>query len=237
MKKWFEIKNLTQESADLYFYGDIVGDEWGKWTDDDTCPKDVVDALKMCEGKTLNIYINSGGGDVFGGIAIYNILKRHNQKKTVYVDGIAGSIASVIAMVGDEIVIPKNAYMMIHKPWTSAWGANSTELRKIADTLDTLEEGILNIYETRLTEETEIETVKGLLEEETWLTGDEASKYFKVTVTDEIKALSSIGDSFKHYQSIPKDVSLMKDKVGESDEKNEDNTKTKLQIELDLLDM
>ena len=65
--------------------------------------------------ENINIHINSGGGSVFGGIAIYNMLRRNNAHKTVYVDGLAASIASVIMMAGDEIVMPKNATVMIHK--------------------------------------------------------------------------------------------------------------------------
>ncbi|WP_330594436.1 Clp protease ClpP, partial [Clostridioides difficile] len=71
----------------------------------------------------MNIYINSGGGSVFAGMAIYNMLKRHEGFKTVYVDGIAASIASVIALAGDRVVIPQNAYFMIHKPWIGLCGA------------------------------------------------------------------------------------------------------------------
>lgn len=68
---------------------------------------------------SINIHINSGGGSVFGGIAIYNMLKRNSAQKTVYIDGIAASIASVIAMAGDRIIVPANATMMIHKPSNS----------------------------------------------------------------------------------------------------------------------
>ncbi len=99
----FEIRNETQTSADLYFYGDIVSDWWGAWQNEDQYPEAVKNFLSEQEGKSLNIYINSGGGSVFAGIAIYNMIKRFAEKNTVqvYVDGLAGSIASVIAFAGN----------------------------------------------------------------------------------------------------------------------------------------
>ena len=124
------IRNQTDDSADIYFYGDIVGNDGDKWWgNDDKCPSDVATLLKECENVSqLNIYVNSNGGDVFAGNAIYNMLKRHKAHKTVYVDGLAASIASVIVMAGDEIIMPANSYLMIHKAWTYAMG-NANDLR------------------------------------------------------------------------------------------------------------
>ena len=98
-----EIKNATEDRAELYFYGDIVSNSWQSyWYEEDKAPQDIVDFLNQIEDtKELNIYINSGGGSVYGGLAIYNILKRHKGKKIVTVDGIAASIASIIALAGD----------------------------------------------------------------------------------------------------------------------------------------
>ncbi|CEQ08627.1 putative Clp protease [[Clostridium] sordellii] len=134
-----EIKNQTEEKAELYFYGDIVSDSWSSWwADEDKCPQDVSDFLKELENsQNVDIYINSGGGSVFGGIAIYSMLKRHKGKKTVHVDGLAASIASVIALAGDEVIVPKYASFMIHNPLCMLWNSyNASDLRKIASTLD-----------------------------------------------------------------------------------------------------
>ena len=92
------IKNQTDSSADLFFYGDIVSETWqSEWYEDDMAPGDVKKFLDQLDGtENINIHINSGGGSVFGGIAIYNMLRRNNAHKTVYVDGLAASIASVI---------------------------------------------------------------------------------------------------------------------------------------------
>ena len=85
--------------------------------------------------RQINLHIHSPGGDVFDGIAIYNLLKNHPANKTVYIDGLAASMASVIAMAGDEVIMPENAMLMIHKPW-GIQGGDAEELRKYADLLD-----------------------------------------------------------------------------------------------------
>ena len=102
----------------------------------------------------MNIYINSGGGSVFAGIAIYNMIKRHAAKANVkvYVDGLAGSIASILAFAGSEPPeIPSNAFLMIHNPWSYCEG-NAEDMRKMADDLDQIKTGILNIYAEHLKE-------------------------------------------------------------------------------------
>ena len=145
--KFYEFKNATDTSVDLYFYGDIVSDWWGAWQEEDQYPEAIKNFLAEAGGKDLNIYINSGGGSVFAGIAIYNMLKRYTGKKTVYVDALAGSIASVIAFADSDMpTIPSNAYLMIHKPWAVCDG-NATELRKMADTLDAVELSLIHISE------------------------------------------------------------------------------------------
>ena len=147
MGKFYEFKNATETSVDLYFYGDIVSDWWGARQEEDQYPEAIKNFLAEANGKDLNIYINSGGGSVFAGIAIYNMLKRYPGKKTVHVDALAGSIASVIAFSDSEApTIPSNAYLMIHKPWAGCEG-NAIEMRKMADTLDAVEAGILSVYE------------------------------------------------------------------------------------------
>src|SRR5690625_2785254 len=156
MKKendFLTIKNLTSKSADLYIYGEIVDNTDWKWDESDVMPDDVKNALKQVDGlDELNIYINSPGGSVFSGLAIYNMLKRNKAKKIVHIDGVAASMASVIALVGDEVYMPSNAFMMIHKPLTIAIG-NANDFRKIADDLDTIESGLMQAYEENLRED------------------------------------------------------------------------------------
>ncbi|MFD2671821.1 head maturation protease, ClpP-related [Marinicrinis sediminis] len=225
---YLKIKNSTENQADLYFYGDIVGDEWSKWADTDTAPDDVLRALDQIGNKKLNIYINSAGGSVFAGLAIYNILKRHKGKKTVYIDGLAASIASVIAMAGDKIVIPSNAFLMIHKPWNGVVG-NANDLRKMADDLDRIEEGIMNVYADKLNEGVDIETIREMVNTETWLNGSEAGKYFNLEVTQANNVAACITDRIKNYDNVPEELIEVKDTI---DNQNNEVEKLKMQLEL-----
>ena len=216
IKDFLNIKNLG-EKAELHFYGEIVCDEWEKWSDLDTCPEDVLNYLSKIENsKELDIYINSGGGSVFAGLGIYNILKRHKGRKTVYVDGLAGSIASIIAMVGDEIIVPSNSFIMIHKPLCGVIG-NANDMREMADTLDRIEEGLINTYKTKLKDNVDIETIKAMVNVETWLTGEEASKYFNITVTEANKMIAKVDTNLLNsYKNVPenlktKDINMAED--------------------------
>src|SRR5690606_16890660 len=116
-------------------------------------------------------YINSPGGDVFAGQAILSMLKRHSARKVVYVDGLAASAASIVAMAGDTIRMPRNAMMMIHNAWTITAG-NANDLREVADALDRVSETMIAAY----AEKTGLDRdeIKALLDAETWMTAEEA---------------------------------------------------------------
>ena len=215
IKDFLNIKNLG-EKAELHFYGEIVSDEWEKWSDLDTCPEDVLNYLSKIENsKEVDIYINSGGGSVFAGLGIYNILKRHKGRKTVYVDGLAGSIASIIAMVGDEIIVPSNSFIMIHKPLCGVIG-NANDMREMADTLDRIEEGLINTYKTKLKDNVDIETIKAMVNAETWLTGEEASKYFNITVTEANKMIAKVDTNLLNsYKNVPENLKTKDTNIAE----------------------
>jgi ATP-dependent Clp endopeptidase proteolytic subunit ClpP len=203
--KGLEIKNMTDVSADLYFYGDIVSDWWGAWQNEDQYPDAIKNFLSQAEGKDLNVYVNSGGGSVFAGMAIYNMIKRHGEKNKVkvYVDGLAGSIASVIAFAGTEPPeIPSNAFLMIHKPWGAISG-NADEMRKMADDLDKIQTGIMNVYEDHLAEGVTIDQVETLVNAETWLDGKEAAKYFNIAQTDAADYVAAVGDYLNYAGKLP----------------------------------
>ena len=143
---------------------------------------------------------------MFAGIAIYNMLKRHSGKKTVFVDALAGSIASVIAFAGDRVVIPSNSFLMIHKPWASCVG-NSDDLRKMADDLEAVETGILNIYEEHLKEGVSIDTIKEMLAAETWLNGQQAAEYFNVEIGEEKAIAAAVTEETKKFcKAIPEEI-------------------------------
>ncbi|MDU1456235.1 MAG: Clp protease ClpP, partial [Paeniclostridium sordellii] len=204
-----EIKNQTEEKAELYFYGDIVSDSWSSWwADEDKCPQDVSDFLKELENsQNVDIYINSGGGSVFGGIAIYSMLKRHKGKKTVHVDGLAASIASVIALAGDEVIVPKYASFMIHNPLCMLWNSyNASDLRKIASTLDSCKESILNIYMENAKEGVTKEKLSALMDEEKWFTGESAAELFNIKVEDEFELVACSSEFLDKYKNTPKNL-------------------------------
>lgn len=201
-----EIRNQTESSADLCFFGDINSEslgEWQKYYPEDKAPKDVQDFLDQLDGVSkINVHINSGGGSVFGGIAIYNILKRYDAEITVYVEGLAASIASVIAMAGDRIIIPANAQMMIHKPSTVAWG-NADEMRKQADVLDGCQKVILNTYMQHAKEGVTPEDINALIDAETWKNGEEWQEYFDIEVSEKSNAAACESDYFDKYHNMP----------------------------------
>lgn len=219
---------------ELYFYGDIVSDTWEKWCEEDKCPQDVLDILNSIdENRDLNIYINSGGGSVYAGLAIYNQLKRKKCNKIVRVDGLAASIASVIMLAGNKVIIPKTAQTMIHDPWMGIWGGyNAKEFRKMADDLDACGETILNVYAENLKEGVSIDIIKQMMEEETWLTGDKAAQYFNIEVEDSAIAVACVSNYFNRYKNTPED--LKKDKAEGEAQANLENEKESILEDLYL---
>ena len=149
---FMQIKDAAAGGVELYIYGDIVSSAWDKWTSEDTCPQDITDFLNGIDNNAeLTVYFNSCGGDVFAGIGIYNILKRHKGHITGIVDGIAASIASVILMACDDIVVSTGAQIMIHKPLTMAWG-NADDFAAVISQLDSCQQMITDIYMTKAKE-------------------------------------------------------------------------------------
>ena len=178
----WEIKQQTTPGVlDLYIYGDVEGDSYDWWTDEvirsETSANHFREELAAHPDVTqINIYINSWGGSVFEGTAIYNQLRRHPAHKTVYVDGFACSIASVIAMAGDEVVMPRNALMMVHNMAMGVFG-NAAELRKSADDLDTINAAGREAYLQKAGDKLTPEMIAQMEDDETWLTAAECIQY------------------------------------------------------------
>lgn len=229
-----KLDSVSEERAELYFYGDIVSESWQSyWFEEDKCPQDIVDFLDEIDNyKGIDIYINSGGGSVHGGLAIYNILKRYNGDIKVHVDGIAASIASVIALAGDTVIIPSNAQFMIHKPWSCSCG-NAEDFRKEADALDSCQRAITSVYMENVKEGVTEEEITEMINKETWFTGEEASKYFNITVEENSEACACTSDYFSKYLNLPKNLDKQKNNKKEDDKE----LKEKLQVQLDLLTM
>lgn len=181
-KTMWQIRQAANPGTlDLYIYGDVEGDylDWLTWNvvESETSAQKFREELSGHPDVTqINIYINSNGGSVFEGTAIYNQLKRHTAHKTVYVDGFACSIASVIAMAGDEVVMPRNALMMIHNMWMGVNG-NAAELRKAADDLDAINAAGRQAYLMKSGGKIDEETLTKLMDDESWLTAEQCLKY------------------------------------------------------------
>jgi ATP-dependent Clp protease protease subunit len=190
--KFWNMKKTDDKTGELMLYGDISSSTW--WGDEVTPKQFKTDLDKLGDISNLNIYINSGGGDVFAGQAIHSMLSRHTAYKTVYIDGLAASIASVIAMAGDKVVMPKNAMMMIHKAWTIAAG-NADDFRKVADDMEKIEEGIVATYRGKTN--LEASEIMELMTAETWLTAEDAiSKGFADEIEQEKQIAASIDGGF-----------------------------------------
>jgi len=151
--------------ATVFIYGDIGGWFGG------VVAEDVAKEIAALDVETLNVRMNSPGGLVFDGVAIYNALAAHKANVIVTVEGIAASIASVIAMAGDTIRIGEGSSMMVHKPWSFAMG-DAEVMRKEGEVLDILEGGIVDIYAARTGKSTK--AVADMLAAETWLRGQAA---------------------------------------------------------------
>lgn len=198
-------EEARDQSADMYIDGEITADEY---EETDVSAAGFRDALKQLgDIKQLNLYINSPGGDVFQGIAIYNMLKRLKAKVNVYVDGVAASIASVIAMAGDTIFMPSNSMLMIHNPYTLAMG-NANELRKAADDMDQITKASKESYLAKTGDKLTDEKLQELMDNETWLTAQEAVDYgLADEVLNPVQAVASINNPFaKQFKHIPKEL-------------------------------
>lgn len=204
-KKFWTLRAAANEPGvgELLLYGEIADYTW--WGDEVT-PKQFKEELDALGGiSELRVYINSPGGDVFAGQAIHSMLKRHKARVTVYIDGLAASIASVIAMAGDEVVIPVNAMMMIHQPWTIAAG-NAADFRKLADDLDKIAESVVAAYAEKTGLDNE--EIIALMDAETWLTAKEAVDLgFADTLEESRQVAASLRDGTLVVQGHEFDLS------------------------------
>lgn len=181
-ERMWELKQAASPNTlELYIYGDVEGDSYDWWREEvirsETSANAFRDALAANpDVKQIDLYINSYGGSVFEGTAIYNQLRRHPAHKTVHVDGFACSIASVIAMAGDEVVMPRNTLMMIHNMWMGAVG-NAAELRKAADDLDVINAAGRQAYLEKAGDKLDETALSAMMDAETWLTAEQCLQY------------------------------------------------------------
>lgn len=190
--------------AELFIYDQIGNSKWESWFGA-VVPQQIVSMISgLRKFDNIDLRINSPGGSVFGGYAIANLLKTVPGRKVAYIDGICASIATVIAMACDEIVMPSNTIFMIHPPSCSC-GGTAKDFEKQAKILNTIEEGLLDIYEGRAVEGVTRAQIKELVDEETYLSGTEAAKIFNITVTKpstEARCLPVVKDEFRSFEKM-----------------------------------
>ncbi len=177
-KKWFNIQGkATDAVAEVYIF-----DEIGAYG---ITAQDFISEMKEYKDTPVNLRINCIGGDVFDGMAMYNIIKKREAKTTAYIEGIAASMGSVIALAADEVVMAENSLFMIHNAWGGAMG-EAEDMRKTASILEKISGEIANIYErkTRLS----LNRIVEMMDKETWLNANEAYELgFIDLISDSIK--------------------------------------------------
>lgn len=179
-KKYFQLVQANEDTADLYIFGDIC--KWA-WEDaGEASGNTIVKQLQAVKASEINVHINSYGGDVSEGLAIYNVLREHPAKVHTICDGFACSAASVVFMAGDQRTMAPASLLMIHNAWTYAAG-NAAELRKTADDIEIITQASVEAYKQVATiSEKEI---KALMDAETWILPKDAVAYGFATDIDE----------------------------------------------------
>tara|TARA_R110001606_G_scaffold68797_1_gene157158 strand:+ start:7500 stop:8369 length:870 start_codon:yes stop_codon:yes gene_type:complete len=169
LERWNPGIQAAQDEPNTISMLDAIG--YDDWTGDGITAKRVGGLLRSFGGEDVTINMNSPGGDMFEGLAIYNMLREYKGKVTVKVLGLSASAASIVAMAGDEIQIARSGFLMIHNSWTIAMG-NRHQFRDLADTLEPFDAAMADIYSARTGED--IEAMKALMDGETWINGSAA---------------------------------------------------------------
>lgn len=193
------VNKVSDDMAEVFVYGDIGG--WGDGIGSDEFARE----LKSLKVTDITARINSGGGSVFEGQAIYNSLVSHPAKVSVVIDGIAASIASVIAMSGDTISITEGSHIMVHKPWSMAMG-DANSMRKEAEVLDSLESGIIDIYAARTGKSRD--QLEKWVANETWFKGASAvdAGFADNVIPAKRKENFAKSNILNHYLHLPIDI-------------------------------
>lgn len=163
MNKFYALEKTSDSETTIHLYDEVGAFGAGS--------KEFLSDLAKLDGQHIHLRINSPGGSVVEGTAIYNALRRHKGGLTVHIDALAASMASVIAMAGAPVYIADNALLMIHNPWTVSMG-DSDQLRREADLLDKLKSTLVNAYKRK--SGMEEEEIRSMMDSETWLDAVEA---------------------------------------------------------------
>lgn len=201
MNKWYSIENKAESnSVEISIY-DEIGD-YG------TSAKDFIEEVKNVSERDITLRINSVGGSVFDGLAIYNTLRSHRGYVNIKIEGLAASISTVIAMAGDNIEMSENGFFMIHNPFGQSAG-EAVDMRKTADLLDKIKDEIIEIYQRKTN--LSYDELSSMMDKETWLSSQEAVELgFVNNITEAMKVAASF-DLSKFSNVNEKEVN---DKLG-----------------------
>jgi ATP-dependent Clp protease protease subunit len=202
MSKFWEFKAAAEKKGELYLYHEIGEASW--FNETTSAAEFQKDLAALGDIDVLDVYINSPGGDVFAGLAIYHMIKRQNATVNVHVDGIAASAASIVAMAGDKIIMPKAATMMIHNAGSYVYG-NKAKHRALADELERIDGQLADIYAARTKKEKT--DIAAWMDNERWMSGDEALADGFADEVEDNKQIAACADAekyFARYQYPPK---------------------------------
>jgi ATP-dependent protease ClpP protease subunit len=193
LARWAEKPLAAVEGEDTITIFDVIGEDW--WTGGGFTAKRAAAALRSIGNKPVTVQINSPGGDLFEGLAIFNLLREHKSKVTIEVLGWAASAASIIAMAGDEIVMGLGTFMMVHNAWGAVIG-NRHDFREAADLFESFDGAIADIYEARVGDKSSRKDIEKLMDAETFLSPSEAvAKGFADRVDDALGSKVSEGQN------------------------------------------
>lgn len=203
-KKWYSISAKADDTAEIYIYEQIGED----WFGEGVQAKNFVKELAGLKASKINLRINSPGGSVFDGQTIYNAIKRHPATVDTYIDGVAASIASVIALAGDKVIMAPNALFMIHNPWGFAQGS-ADDMRKYAELLDKVRDTIVTVYREKCS--LPDEEIIAAMDAETWMSAEETQA---AGFCDEISSASAgVSSMFNFaglgFRNMPPEASLI----------------------------
>lgn len=194
---WYNIKNLSEDSTEIVIY-----DEIGQWGVDS---KTFIDEIKKISTENILLRINSPGGSVIDGLAIHDAIKRTPQKVTARIEGLAASIATVIALGADEITMSQNSLFMIHNVWGGETGG-AKDMRKAADLMEKMGDKLVNIYVSKTGKDES--DVRSWMDEETWFTADEA---FEAGFIDSVEKPIALAAKFDIEKLNYKNTSIVAD--------------------------
>jgi ATP-dependent Clp protease protease subunit len=227
MDTWFKAEKRDNGEGHIAIFSDI-----GAWGVSASDFRRQLDAIGKVD--TLNVAIGSNGGDVFTGFQIYNMLARHDARKIVTIEGIAASMASVIAMAGDEVVIPENSMIMIHDP-TGGVSGSAEEIQSFAEAMKKMRQNIIDAYRSRTGLSSK--EVRAMMEKTTWLDAKEAKQLgFADTIEKPMAIVNAV--DLSRFPNVPAAfgrASTTEDAMTTAAKDGEPKVKTEKEIRADLL--